>query len=112
MRDKFLYLALGDDTKKDIAPSLRMCAMKKGFREILDSDKLIEINGKVRAYKIRKFLFSEDIAKVGYVYIESSNKGMTFFDALLIFYLKLVQTSLHFQKRHPNIPINFYNIRQ
>jgi hypothetical protein len=88
MRDKFLYLALGDDTKKDIAPSLRMCAMKKGFREILDSDKLIEINGKVRAYKIWKFLFSEDIAKVGYVYIESSNKGMTFFDALLIFYLK------------------------
>ncbi len=96
MKDKFLYLALGDDTIKNIAPSLRMFAMKQGFREILDNEKLIEINGnsKVRAKKIRKFLTSGDIAKVGYAYIESSNKGMNFVDALLIFYLKLKKVKI------------------
>ena len=90
MSDKFLYLALGDDTKKNKAPSLRMAAMKKGFRQLMHEENLIEINGTVssRNKKIKDLIFNKKLENVTAAYIESSNVGMAFWDAVLIFYLK------------------------
>lgn len=96
MKDKFLYIALGDDTKKDIAPSLRMAAMKKGFQQIIPHEKLILINGRAgkRASEIKKIFSLKQINSIKAVYVESSSIGVSFWDVLLIVILKVKKVKM------------------
>ena len=87
--NKLLYLALSDITRKNIAPAIRMRSMKNGFKNLLD-DQMICISGnsQQRGKAISKLLFSKNIKVFNYLYIESSNIGLSFWDFMLILSFK------------------------
>jgi len=89
MKHKLLYLALCDVTKKNIAPPIRMNSMRIGFENILH-DRFLCISGSShkRAKSVRNLIFSANIKQYTHLYIESSNKGLNFWDLILLFYMK------------------------
>jgi len=84
-----LYMANGDISKLNKAPSRRMKAIYDNFKKLNIDFYFIGGNRKNRMKKSLHILFSSQIYKIDMVYIESSNSGLLFSEMILLLFLKI-----------------------